>query len=400
MLETPTTIGEIDRLVADGVQESIHLEYKSSAAIDVKQFDEVARDVSSFANSDGGIIIYGVQEKGHLPIGKDGGVDHTKYNRERLENIISSGISPRIDDLRITQIPLTPTTSIYTVAIPKSFRGPHQARQDKKYYKRFNFKREPMEDYEINDIRARRKIIRPIIEIGISIRHRVLIHMYVSNIGEQTAENVTFELPNKLRAWAEKEGARLFINGVKYFPPKRTFSFRLGHTPALLKDDDDSLSRFDIGVSYEHPELHRRISEVFHIDLMDFWGSYTGESDIYELGKEIKEAAKKLTDEIGKLNGNFSRLTSMAGATGLDLSVSSMRNLKHILAGDEPLEKLNPASVSHNVFMEVLGVDVEIACRLSDFFYRGNESNGLDAVEGVTVETIERIKKHFILQEA
>ena len=154
MFEQPTTIADIDRLIADGVQESIHLDYKSSAAIDMSKFDELARDVSSFANSDGGILIYGVQEKGHLPVGKDVGVDHAKYNRERLENIISSRISPRIDDVRITQIPLTPTTSIYVVAIPKSFRGPHQA-PDKKYYKRFNFKREPLEDYEINDIRGR-----------------------------------------------------------------------------------------------------------------------------------------------------------------------------------------------------------------------------------------------------
>ena len=130
----------------------------------------------------------------------------------------------------------------------------------------------------------------------------------MSNIGDQTAENVTFDLPDKVRVWAEKDGARLFINGVKYFPPKRTFSFRLGHAPALLKEGDDELSRFEIGASYEHPELHRRISEVFHIDLMEFWGSYTGESEIYELGREIKESAKKLTDEIGKLNGHLSRI--------------------------------------------------------------------------------------------
>lgn len=95
MLELPTTIAHVDRLIEDEVQESIHLDYKSSAAIDSSKFDELARDVSSFANSDGGMLIYGVQEKGHIPIGRDDGVDHTKYNRERLEDIISSRISPR-----------------------------------------------------------------------------------------------------------------------------------------------------------------------------------------------------------------------------------------------------------------------------------------------------------------
>ena len=49
--------------------------------------------------------------------------------------------------------------------------------------------------------------------------------------------------------------------------------------------------------------------------------------------------------------------------------------------------------------MEVLGVDLETAYGLSDFFYQGNESNGLEEVEGVTAEMIERIKRYFIIPE-
>lgn len=112
-----------------------------------------------------------------------------------------------------------------------------------------------MEDYELKDIRARRQLIRPLLEVGISIRRTILTYIYVSNIGEQTAENVTFDLPEKLRRWAENAGARLFLNGVKYFPPRRTLSFRLGHAPALLKEGDDSLAQFEIGISYEHPDI-------------------------------------------------------------------------------------------------------------------------------------------------
>ena len=398
MLQVPTTISEVDKLILDGVQESIHLDYKGSAAIDETKFDEIARDVSSFANSDGGILIYGVQEKGHLPLGKDEGVDHVKYNRERLENIISARISPRIGDLRITQIPLTETRSIYAIAIGKSFRGPHQA-PDKRYYKRFNFKREPLEDYEINDLRARRQVVRPLIDVGITIRHRILIHLNVSNIGEQTAENVTFDVPEQIHAWAEKERARLFINGVKYFPPRRTYSFRLGHVPALLNEHNDGLSKFEIRVSYEHPDLKQRLNEVFHIDLMDFWGSYVGESEMHELGKEIKEAAKKITDEIRKLNVHMERLTSLADPTGLALSISSLKNLRHVVSHDEQMEKLNPVALSYDAFMEILGVDVETAYRLSDFFYAGNPCEGLDTIEGVTQQTIQKIKDCFILQE-
>jgi hypothetical protein len=90
----------------------------------------------------------------------------------------------------------------------------------------------------------------------------------------------------------------------------------------------------------------------------------------------------------------------LVGPTGLTLSVSSLKNLKHVFSGDEQLEKLNPVNLNYDVFMEVLGVDVEIAYRLSDFFYQGNECNGLNVIEGVTQEIVEKINKHFILQES
>jgi hypothetical protein len=97
--------------------------------------------------------------------------------------------------------------------------------------------------------------------------------------------------------------------------------------------------------------------------------------------------------------GHISRFTSIAGATGLDLSISSLRNLKHVIAGNERLEKLNPTGLDENVFMEVLGVDSETANRLSRFFYLGNEVNGLDEIESITKDTIAKVKEHFIVQE-
>jgi Putative DNA-binding domain len=398
MLTLPKTISELDKIISDQVQEDIHLDYKDSRGI--SDFGKLAKHVSAFANSDGGILIYGIQENDHLPTGRDSGADHKVFNRERIENVILSHISPRIEGLRIAQIPVSESTSIYAIEIPKSFRGPHQQSPDKKYYKRFNFQAVAMEDYEVNDVRNRRIVIPPLIEVGISIRHRVLVHLNVANISDRIAENVTFELPDSVRAWADKENARLFIKGIKYFPPKRAFSFRLGHVPKLLIGRNEGLSKFDVGVSYEHPSLGSRVTESFHINVMDFFGSYTGESEAHELGREIKEAAKKLTDEIAKLNGHISKLSSIAGATGVDLSISTLRNLRHIATGDEALEKLNPTGLSHVVFMEVLGIDWDTAYALSDFFYQGNEIGGLDKVEGMTSEIIEETKKHFILQGA
>lgn len=398
MIDLPATVAEIDTLIADEVQESLHLDYKDSRAVDSSKFGELAKDVSAFANSDGGLIIYGIQEKDHLPLGKDGGVDHNKYSRERLEQVISSNISPRIDDIRIAQIPLSAATSIYAIRVPKSFRAPHQS-PDKKYYKRYNFQSLPMEDYEINDIRSRRRIVPPLVNVGVQLKRRI-VYLTVSNVGDQAAEDVTFELPNELLPWVEEQKAKVFISGIKYLPPNRTYNFRYGISNALLQPNSKNPAKFDIRVSYLHPEIGQRISEEFHIDLFDYWGSYTPQSETYEQGREITEAIKKLTSEVERLRRQIEPLTKLAGATGLDLSVTTIRNLRSVVANLEHIEKLDPSGLDYDVFMEVLGVDMETAYNLSDFFYQGNDSNDLDAVEGVTEEIIEKIKKHFILADA
>lgn len=397
MVHGPTTISDIDKLIKDEVQEDLHLEYKQSLALNKSKGNEIAKDVSAFANSDGGVLIYGIVEENKLPVRNDGGVDHTVYSREWLEQIMSSRITPRVDDIHIIPILISGDRSIYVVEIPKSNRGPHQS-SDNKYYKRHNFHSVPMEDYEINDVRNRRRIVPPLVNIDIQNR-RMMTYLTIANVGEQTAEDIRFDLPNELLPWIKKQQARIFINGIKYLPPRREFRFRYGLLNALVHEISVLPSRFDITVTYRHPDLENRISDCFHIDLNDYWGASLLESEVYYQSKEIKELVKGLSEELRTLNGHISKMTTIAGPTGLDVSVSTFRNLNHVLAGDNQFDKLNPIYLDYDVFMEVLGVEIETAYRLSDFFRSGNETNGLNELEGVTEEIIEKIKKHFDLAD-
>jgi hypothetical protein len=153
-------------LIADGVQESLHLDYKASDALqrtDGKK-NEISKDVSAFANSDGGMLVYGIEEIGHLPVKIDNGCDPAVITREWLGQVINSTISPRIGDVRIRQITLANGRFAFAVEVPKAQgAGPHQA-SDKRYYKRFEYESVAMYDYEVRDIM--RRATTPELELG------------------------------------------------------------------------------------------------------------------------------------------------------------------------------------------------------------------------------------------
>lgn len=155
------TESDIQELIKNEIPESLHLDYKRIDSLQNKdkRKNEIAKDVSAFANSDGGVLIYGIIEENNKPLSHDNGVDPSKISREWLEQVINSRINRRIPEVRINQINLTEPKGnvIYVVEIPQSHLAPHMA-FDNKYYKRFNFQSVAMEEYEVRDISNRFKV--------------------------------------------------------------------------------------------------------------------------------------------------------------------------------------------------------------------------------------------------
>lgn len=150
----------LKELIKLGEQESLTLDYKASAALknQDKEKNDLAKDVSAFANSAGGVLLYGMLENKHVPIAVDSGVDRNAITKEWLESIIKSYIHPLVDGLLIKQIDLTgkgQSQVAYAIGVPQATsHAPHQAK-DHKYYKRSNFESKPMEDYEVRDAMRR-----------------------------------------------------------------------------------------------------------------------------------------------------------------------------------------------------------------------------------------------------
>ena len=157
------SIEDIEQLIENEVEENIHLDYKAAGALEKneKKRNEITKDVSAFANSDGGIIIYGISEENHKPTYITP-IDGNQYTKEWLENVILL-IQPRVEGVVIFPIRNDNlANTLYVVKIPRSTLAPHMA-NDKRYYKRFNFSSVPMEDYEVKDLYNR--ISTPDLEI-------------------------------------------------------------------------------------------------------------------------------------------------------------------------------------------------------------------------------------------
>ena len=95
MLITPKKFEEtninqkfFETLISNGIEENIHLDYKKQIGSNA----EIAKDFSSFANSDGGNIIYGIEEKNNKPIKivpiKENGI------REKFDQISLGELTP------------------------------------------------------------------------------------------------------------------------------------------------------------------------------------------------------------------------------------------------------------------------------------------------------------------
>lgn len=147
---------KLEEYISNQIEENLNLDYKAAGSLqrNDKKTNEISKDVSAFANSDGGIIIYGIKEDSinkHLPESIDP-INRQEISKEWLEQVIQSRIRPKVEDIEIYPITIDNSTDlvVYVVEIQQSNTA-HQA-NDRKYYKRYNFSSEPMYDYEIRDI--------------------------------------------------------------------------------------------------------------------------------------------------------------------------------------------------------------------------------------------------------
>lgn len=220
------TIADLQKLIQDEIEESTVLEYKGSFATqNLKWKEELAKDVSALANSNGGNIIYGIREKesvGGNSIPKELlPIPNTEMSKDKLSQLLSSNIQPIIDGLEITYIPFDHNSGFYVISVPRSNTA-HQNRISHIYYKRRNATVEAMEDYEIRDIMNRNKT--PIIDIDFTLLvTKINVTQNKTPLGLFTAQKIEekstrYEYALKFRAVNNGQILAKYVNYYIYIP--------------------------------------------------------------------------------------------------------------------------------------------------------------------------------------
>ena len=144
---------EIQGLIDNYVCEGRNIEYKSELPKGSDQ-DKIQflATVSSFANSSGGDIIYGIQEEKGRPISANGvNVDNIDQEKLRLEQIIRNGIEPSIPNLQIHTIDVKDGRYIVIIRPHKSWNSPHRVslKDHSKFYGRNSAGKYPLDVSEL-----------------------------------------------------------------------------------------------------------------------------------------------------------------------------------------------------------------------------------------------------------
>ena len=194
----------IRQLVADRAKEDIHLEFKTKkhrSASDLDKSDawQFSRALSGFANSDGGVLIWGVEtDKEDRASSLKPIVAVADFDAKLKKSLLNS-VQPFVDGVRIEAILEDDGSGAgyLKVLIPRSEKVPHRAMlADREYFRRSTEGFYRMEHFDLEDAFGRRP--HPAL---------VLVLNLVPRAGDDPHEELHFDMRNDGRGLARYIGA-------------------------------------------------------------------------------------------------------------------------------------------------------------------------------------------------
>ena len=227
---------DIDKLIEDKVEESQHLDYEE---IPIKpKFDGLAKHVSGFLNTSGGVVIFGVSEqKNKIPIK----ITWSSIRKETVENNLYQRVEPWNENIEIAPIqnPADDSKKIFIIIVPKSKNPPHMANH--RYHVRLNFQTRPLGHEQVAAIFRQNYLLK-----------YDLIHTVYGPI---LSELVSFYDKMKIAEWGANEFRRI----------KNERLYLLRQDSDLYNDLEDfyyRVNRWNDALKHVRPRLARIINKA------------------------------------------------------------------------------------------------------------------------------------------
>jgi hypothetical protein len=210
----------IDDFIKNNQEEHLNLEFKTVPNADFSNKSDqqnLSKCIAGFANSNGGVIIWGVMAKKN-----NQGIDCASEIKEiaplsqfisKLNNLTGQLVKPIVSGVKHRKIDTGADKGFAVTLVPESEEGPHMAMKFKgRHYKRSGDSFYPMEHFDIEDMFGRRKkpnlsLIYDIVGgaiYGSKPNRKFVCHLFVciENSGRGIAKHVAVDLqpqPYKLR---------------------------------------------------------------------------------------------------------------------------------------------------------------------------------------------------------
>ena len=211
------------------------------------------------ANAAGGIIVYGIAEG---PLGEadyiDIGCNPKLVKPEWIDQVLTSGIEPRISGVIIQPITLSTGNRVFAIEIPQATSlAPHQARNQRRYFKRTERRVKSMLDYEIKDLMRRGNT--PELFVTFEIHSDSQEHFLKAYVGNKSSEPalysmVSFAFDNELNVQipgAEKLPLEVFLASNGISRPANVSTLKMG-IPGYFPIFKEAIwNLFDIKITVE-----------------------------------------------------------------------------------------------------------------------------------------------------
>jgi Schlafen, AlbA_2 len=196
---------DIAEFIRQEQEENLHLEFKTLANANMRAADDkrnLARALSGFANSSGGLIVWGVAARKNAQ-----GVDCASASVEisavrelisRLNELTGEAVSPMVDGVLHKPLETFLGRGYAVTLVPESVAGPHMAKLgEDRYYKRSGDSFYRMEHFDLEDMFGRRQ--KP--NLRVRLRHDPSLQR-----ADEELEELHFSLLNDGRAIAKHAG--------------------------------------------------------------------------------------------------------------------------------------------------------------------------------------------------